>query len=352
MSIVTYAGLDVHKKSISFCLKRADGEIVREGEIPARRRELLAWAQQLPQPWFGALEATLFSSWIYHLLKPLATELKMGNPARMRAISAGKKKNDRLDARTIADLLRANLLPACWVPPPALEHLRRQLRFRALLVRQCVLFKNKIAGLLLETGAEYETRKLHGQRYFHDLMERADVAGEIKPLLRFSRQQVESLRRMDRQILTELHADPLLEQRVAALEQIKGVGKVVALTWALEIGDPERMPSISDALSYCGLTSAQRSSAGKERRGPISKQRNKHIQTVLVEAAKTAPQWNPKLKEVHARESQRGHKNRASLAVARKLVAYLLAVDRTTVRQQRNVQPCAGGDKANASRST
>ena len=351
MSIVTYVGLDVHKKSISFCLKRADGEIINEGEVPARRPDLLAWARQLPQPWIGALEATLFSSWIYHLLKPLAADLKMGNPARMLAISAGKKKNDRLDARTIADLLRANLLPACWVPPPELEHLRRQMRFRGLLVRQCVLYKNKIAGLLLETGAEYETRKLHGQRYFADLLSHGDVAGEIKPMLKFSRQQVEALRHMDRQIITELRANPLLLERVSELEKLKAVGKILALTWVLEIGDPERMPSISDAQSYCGLTSAQRSSAGKDRRGPISKQRNKHIQTVLVEAAKVAPQWNPKLKEVHTRELERGHKNRASLAVARKLVAYLLAVDRATVRRQRGDSKYTNKEATHAGKS-
>jgi transposase len=347
MSIVTYAGLDVHKNTISYCLKRADGEILGEGVVAARREALRAWANELPQPWIGALEATLFSSWIYHFLKPLAADLKMGNPARMRAISCGKKKNDRLDARTIADLLRANLLPTCWVPPPDLEHLRRQMRFRGLLVRQCVLYKNRISGLLMETGVEYETRKLHGLRYFTELFQRNDIAGPIKPLLKFSRQQVETLHRMDRQIIAELRTHPLLWERVHELEKLQGVGKILALTWVLEIGDPQRMPSIGDALSYCGLTSAERNSAGKQRRGPISKQRNPHIQSVLVEAAKTAPQWNQKLKEVHRRESERGHKNRASLAVARKLVAYLLAVDRATVRrQQAENQPGHQADPA------
>jgi transposase len=80
-------------------------------------------------------------------------------------------------------------------------------------------------------------------------------------------------------------------------------------------------------VSYCGLTSAQRSSADKEQRGPISKQRNKHLQTTLIEAAKLAPRYNPQLAALHARELERGHRNRATLAVRRKLVAYLMAVD-------------------------
>jgi hypothetical protein len=89
------------------------------------------------------------------------------------------------------------------------------------------------------------------------------------------------------------------------------------------------MGSISQAVSYCGLTSAQRNSAGKEQRGPISKQRNQHLQTMLIEAAKLAPRYNPQLAAVHQRELQRGDCNRATLEVARKLVAYWMAVDKS-----------------------
>ncbi len=102
----------------------------------------------------------------------------------------------------------------------------------------------------------------------------------------------------------------------------------MALTWVLEIGDPNRFGSSRQAISYCGLCSAQRESAGKEQRGPISKKRNKHLQTILVEAAKLAPRWNPQLAALHERELARGHGNRATLAVARKLVEFMLAVDR------------------------
>ena len=63
-------------------------------------------------PKHGAMEATLFSGWIYDALKPFAVKLQMGNPSMMKAIGAAKKKSDKLDARTIADLVRCNLLPA------------------------------------------------------------------------------------------------------------------------------------------------------------------------------------------------------------------------------------------------
>ena len=132
------------------------------------------------------------------------------------------------------------------------------------------------------------------------------------------------------QLLVRLEKDPLLAERVKRLKSIRGVGQVTALTWALEVCDPQRLPSIGQAVSYCGLTSALVSSADKQQRGPLSKQRNGHLQTVLIEAAKLAPRWNPQLAAVHEREVARGRNcNRATLAVARKLVAYLLAVDKS-----------------------
>lgn len=109
---------------------------------------------------------------------------------------------------------------------------------------------------------------------------------------------------------------------------IDGVGEITALTWVLEVDDPTRFSKVKQAISYCGLCSAQRESAGKSQRGPISKQRNRHLQTVLIEAAKLAPRWSPALAEVHAREIDKGHRNRATLAVARKLCAFMLAVDK------------------------
>jgi hypothetical protein len=86
--------------------------------------------------------------------------------------------------------------------------------------------------------------------------------------------------------------------------------------------------SIRQAISYCGLCGDEKSSADKTMRTPLSRQRNKHIQSVLVEAAKLAPRQDPDLASVYATEKQKGNANRATLAVARKIVAYLLAVDR------------------------
>ena len=330
MNVDHYIGFDVHKKTVSYCVKAADGKILEEGKLAARRATLREFAGKRSRPWQGAMEATLFSGWIYDTLQPFAQELQMGHPAMMKAIGAAKKKSDRLDARKIADLVRCNLLPACYVASPEVRELRRILRYRNLVVAQAVRVKNRISGLLMETGAEYNKQRLHGVKYFWELLDQLEETPEsVKDLLRLSRGAVEMFERMQRQLVARLENDPLLSERVTRLKTIRGVGTVTALTWALEVGDPERLSSIARAVSYCGLTSALVSSADKQQRGPISRQRNGHLQTVLIEAAKLAPRWNPQLAAVHARELQRGHRNRATLAVARKLVAYLLAVDKS-----------------------
>ena len=331
MLSMQFVGLDVHKKSIAYCVKEQGGQIVEEGEIAATRSAITAWANQRRQPWIGALEATLFSGWIYDHLKPRAQELKVAHPAMLKAIAASKKKNDRVDARKIADLLRCDLLPECYMAPEELRNLRRVLRYRNLVVRQAVKMKNKISGLLMEVGAEYTKKKLHGNKYFSELMENLDdIPDSVIELLKLSRASLETFAAIQKQLLDGLMKNPQLNERVQRLMTIPGVGQITALTWALEVGEPERLGSIGRAVSYCGLCSAQVSSAGKEKRGPISKQRNKHLQSVLIEAAKLAPRWNPQLAAVHDREIKRGNLNRATLAVARKLVAYLLAVDKGT----------------------
>jgi transposase len=155
-----------------------------------------------------------------------------------------------------------------------------------------------------------------------------DVSESIRPLLKLSRETIVRLQKTDYALLSSLQRDPVLAERIKRLRTIPGVGPVTAVTWALEIGDVSRFCSIKQALSYCGLCGDEKSSADKVMRTPLSKQRNKHIQRVLVEAAKLAPKQDHELALVYEKEKQKGNANRATLAVARKMVAWLLAVDR------------------------
>jgi len=329
MESIHYVGLDVHKKTIAYCIKTISGEVVRQGTVAADRKVLRQWLTELPGPWSGAMEATLFTGWIYDVLKPYAVELKVAHPEMLKAITAAKKKNDRADAEKLADLLRVNLLPECTMMPTELRELRRVLRYRAMVVRTATQTKNKISGLLMEVGAVYDKKRLHGRKYFTQLLERVeDVPESVKELLRMSRGNLELFAAAQKRLVKALRSNPLIQERVERLMSIPGVGQIMAMTWVLEIGDPGRFRSSRQVISYCGLCSAQRESAGKEQRGPLSKKRNKHLQTMLIEAAKIAPMWNPQLAALHEKELGKGNRNRATLAVARKLVEFMLAVDR------------------------
>ena len=96
-----YIGLDVHKKTISYCVKDVSGQIHQRGTIPATRTDLDSGIKTLPQPRMVAMEATIFTGWIYDHLLPYATQVKVAHPLMLRAIAASKKKNDRIDAGKI-----------------------------------------------------------------------------------------------------------------------------------------------------------------------------------------------------------------------------------------------------------
>jgi hypothetical protein len=91
MQNMYYIGLDVHKRAISYCVKDVSGRIYAEGSVPARRIHLDHWMRTLPQPWTAAMEATVFTGWIYDYLQPHAAGLKVTHPLMLRAIAAAKK---------------------------------------------------------------------------------------------------------------------------------------------------------------------------------------------------------------------------------------------------------------------
>src|SRR3974377_1418374 len=324
-----YIGLDVHKKTISYCVKDATGCVLREGKIGSTRCELGGGVRTLPQPRMIAMEATIFTGWIYDHLLPHAEKVKVAHPLMLRAIAAAKKKNDRIDAAKIADCLRCDFLPECHMASTAIRDRRRTLRYRNLLVKQKVQMMNRVSGLLMETGVSYNKRRLHKVGYFSKMMAtNEEVSDCVRPLLRLSREHIDRAQRLDYALVSSLERDPLLAERLRRLRTVPGLGPITALTWALEIGDFTRFRSVKEAISYCGLCGDESSSADKVMRMPISKQRNKHIQRVLVEAAKLAPRESQELAVARQGDLERGNPNRATLAVARKMVCYLLAVER------------------------
>ena len=159
-----------------------------------------------------------------------------------------------------------------------------------------VQMKIKISTLLMEAGVSYNKQKLHKAGYFRELLAtNPDIDESLRELLRQCREMVVRLGKMESALIHSLQQDRLLVERVERLMSIPAIGPITALTWALEIGEVQRISSIKKAISYCGLCGDEQRSANAAQRTPLSKQRNKHLQTTLIEAAKIAPRYSPTL---------------------------------------------------------
>ena len=159
----------------------------------------------------------------------MPSKVKVAHPLMLRAIAAAKKKNDRIDAGKIADCLRCDFLPECHMASTEIRDRRRTLRYRHLLVRQMVQMKNRISGLLMETGVTYNKQRLHKMGYFGELLSsNEEVHENIRPLLRLSRETIVRCQRTEYALVSSLQRDPLLAERLRRLRTVPGVGPITA----------------------------------------------------------------------------------------------------------------------------
>jgi transposase len=200
-----FIGLDVHKKTISYCVKNAAARVYQEGKVGSTRRELDAWIRTMPQPRTIAMEATTFTGSIYDLLLPHAEKVKVAHPLIRRAIAAAKKKNDRIDVGKIADCVRCDFLPECHLASTEIRDRRRTLRYRNLVVKQIVQMKNRVSGLRIETGVSYNKQRLHKVGYFAELMTiNEEVRESLRQLLKLNRDMISRSQKLDYALVSSL----------------------------------------------------------------------------------------------------------------------------------------------------
>ena len=127
-----YVGLDVHKKTISYCAKDASGRILPEGKMGATSLELDRWMRTLPRPWTVAIEATIFTGWIYDHLLPHAAAVRGRTPGCATGHSGAKKKkkNDRIDAAIQLGCLRDE--PLVMHPKPECQSQQKNAEYECI----------------------------------------------------------------------------------------------------------------------------------------------------------------------------------------------------------------------------
>src|SRR5215472_14187465 len=147
-----YVGIDVHRKRSQVAVVAEDGQVQLNKNVVNGSEPMLRLIGDLPSGTPVAFEAAFGWGWLVRLLEDYGFDPHLVHPLRCKAIAPARLKNDKVDAATLAQLLRADLLPEAWIAPPAVRQLRALLRHRAILVRVRTLLRNRIHAIVADHG--------------------------------------------------------------------------------------------------------------------------------------------------------------------------------------------------------
>jgi transposase len=320
-------GLDLGDRWSRYCVLNEMGDIVLEHRVTTTPEAMKQVFGRMPRSRI-ALETGAHSPWVSRVLKALGHEVIVAHARNVRLIGESRRKDDRIDARTLARLARVDpqlLSPVQHRSAQAQIHLT-QIRARAELVRARTALVNSARGLVKSYGERLG--KCGAQQVGQELAKSLspELREALEPLLR----EVESLnvqiKEYDRRIEKMAREN---YPEVELLKQVKGVGDLIALTYVLTLNDPHRFRKSREAGCFVGLQPGRRNSGQSEPQMHISKEGDRYLRTLLVQGAhyilgpfgedSDLRRWGIKVAE-------RGGKNakkRAVVAVARKLAVLL-----------------------------
>lgn len=307
-------GIDLHKRSIVIGTVDSSGRVLKQKQMPARRTELLAYLSSMRGPHRAVVEATGGWYWVADLLAREGIELKLAHAKQLKAISAAKVKTDAVDSLTLAQLLRADLIPEAYMLDPELRPYRDLLRTRLRLVRRRTACKNVI-GSLLERYNQPSVAKLSPLPHLD-----ASLHEEQIELLT---SQIKEIEQLLQQVLLPL-------PDVQRLLYIPGIGRKSAFTLFLEVGDIDRFPSARQFFSYCRLVPGAKNSGGKQRH-QRSKEGNPYLKHSFRSASVRAVQYEPVVKAWYQRKLRAKGKPIAQALVAKELARIVYYVLRDQV---------------------
>ena len=320
-------GVDLGDRSSCYCVLDENGEIIREQKI--------ATTPEGMQQAFGkmarsriAMETGTHSPWVSRVLTGLGHEVIVAHAQKVRLIVKSRRKDDRLDARTLARLARIDpelLSPVQHRSAQAQLHLA-EIRARAGLVSARTALVNAARGLVKSYGERL--RKCGTEQVSRETTKglSTGLREALEPLLREVESLNERIKEYDRRI--EKMAKESYPE-TALLKQVKGVGDLIATTYMLTIEDPHRFRKSRDAGCFVGLQPGRRNSGESEPQMHISKEGDEYLRTLLVQGAhyilgpfgedSDLRRWGQRL----ATRGGKNAKKRAVVAVARKLAVLL-----------------------------
>lgn len=332
-----YVGIDVHKKMCQAAVLDEDGELLDQIRFLNEKKEIKDFAMKL-LTFRDDVKAVVESTgnlWIqiHDILEEFGIDVALSNPGKTRLIAEAKNKTDKVDAKILARLLRADMLFTCYVPGEEIRNRREFLRHRLNLVKMRTMVKNRIHSLLdkhtLKSPYNPWTKKWVAWLREQDLgfMDNAIIKGQLAILETFN----EQIRVMEDKIAALAVDDP----QVKLLMTMPGIGYFTASLLVAEIGDINRFSNDKKISSWAGLAPRISQSGEKTRIGRVGRG-NKRVAALMVQSAHNARLHDARFQRAYKRVSRRGGKGKAIVAVAHEMIriVYFMLRDNAPYRGQ------------------
>jgi transposase len=321
-------GVDIHKASGFAVVKDDGGRVVASFTFKNDKCGIGEFVERLQG--FRDVRVAVESSgnfWVklYEALEAKGFRVVLSNPARTKAIAEAKIRSDRLDASTLADLLRAGLVAESYVPPKHVRDVRALLRYRVSLVRERTRVKNRVHALLDKHEVSVGFTDLFGARG-RSWLRSLKLPGNDGLILKLALDEVDRLDGLIDEVSRVIAGEAVEDPRVELLLGYKGIDYYTAMVVLYEVGDINRFCSARKFVGWVGLCPSVHQSGEHCRRGGITKQGNKWVRWALVQAAHQAARHDPKLRCFFERVAARRGVQKAIIAVARKLAVSIYYV--------------------------
>jgi transposase len=314
-----YLGIDWAYRRAAWCARGDGGTITGEGVVPADEDGLVKLVLAVGTDVKACVEMMSGAVWVRDRLAAAGWEVQVAHAGRVRDVAPLTCKTDKVDARVLAELCRRDLVPTLWIPSLEDRALRERLRRRTHLVRLRASAMNRIFGLLTQWGLRLSLERLRAP----DAMELLAPRGVEATWRRSIAEALAVIDLLDEGIaplLEELRPFAAADPRVLLLRTIPGIGELLGLTLAAEIGDVARFGSPRKLIGYAGLSPRVNQSGDRSRTGALSKAGSRTLRWAAVEAAHQA--WRPTnpWHELYSELAARHGNNPAKSAVARKIL--------------------------------
>jgi transposase len=317
-----HAGLDLSRRRLDICLLDRAGGLVAETAAPPDADGLRGLAKRLAgQRVRAVIESMTGARFVHDTLEEHGWEVLVADAQKVKGLAPLACKTDKIDARVLAELSWRDLVPAIWLPDPAIRRERELARYRVHLVRQRTTLKNRIHATLMTFGHPCPVSDLFGHAG-RELLDRLAIPDPWRRNVDASLGLIDDLELQIAQLTVELRRQGADHRYIPLLVTAPGFGWINAYTVASEIGEIERFASPSKLCGYTGLCPRVYQSGSSDRRGPISKQGSRYLRWALFEAALHACS-HPVYAERYQRTKQRLGRQRgpkvAQIDLSRKL---------------------------------